>query len=364
MKKEFISNSNRSLFNFLFKYFFKTKVGPIIALVFPIVFMVMYIIITAMKNAEVPEANRSSAYFVSGFPTYVVLSIIPLSFITLPQTMVEMKNSILLRKIKTSGFTKMHYLSFTYLQYFFFSWCSVFITLIIYFSLLNVNVNKDMDNVHWWGLFYAIFMLILSSNAFGILLGSLFKSAMATQLFGVCMLFIVMAFGGLFMPVSVIGDVLPIKIISMFLPTNYSINMIINSTFVSPNWFLEGMQKFQEIGNLINSGQAGASGIIAFKSNYEWGSPSNINSENLGYSLFDFKHSLYYVDSSYDFRFLNPNFGGIDKWKPGDEPLVVLTLKTVEIFPVWQKILNIVMAPICTILMLTTAWYRFSWYGR
>ncbi len=131
-QKEFLTKADKSLFSFIFKFFFKTKVGPIISQVFPIIFMIMYIIINAMKNADLSPSQRSSAYFVSGFPTYIVLSIIPLSFITLPQTMVELKNSILLRKIKTSGFTKSRYLAFTYIQYFFFALVSVTITLIIY----------------------------------------------------------------------------------------------------------------------------------------------------------------------------------------------------------------------------------------
>lgn len=377
--KIFMTEADRSLFNFLFKYFFKTKVGPIISLVFPIIFMIMYIIINAMKNAELSSGeHKSYIYFVSGFPTYLVLSIIPLSFITLTQTMVELKNSILLRKIKTSGFTKTRYIMFTYIQYFFFSWCSVLITMVFFFSILNVHVRTDMNNVNWGNLFYAIFMLIISSNAFGIMLGSFFKSAMVTQLFGVCMLFIVMAFGGLFMPVSVIGDVIPIKIVSMLLPTNYAINLIMNCTFVSPQWYLNSMSNFIMAGELLNESVKGSQSLltgvqpggdiknlIVFISNHNWTSESIKNPNNLGFNMFDMNHPLYYVESSYNFRFLNSGFNwdniinGTDK-----APLISLTLNTVEIFPIWQKIMNLVMAPVCTVFMIGFGLYKFSWYGR
>ncbi len=365
-QKEFFTKADKSLFNFIFKFFFKTKVGPIISQVFPIIFMIMYIIINAMKNADLPPSQRSSAYFVSGFPTYIVLSIIPLSFITLPQTMVELKNSILLRKIKTSGFTKTRYLTFTYIQYFFFSIVSVTITLIIYLSLLNVGVAKDMDNVNWGNLIYAIIMLILSSNAFGIMLGSIFKSAMVTQLFGVCMLFIVMAFGGLFMPVSVIGDVMPIKIVSMFLPTNYSINLIMNCTFVSPQWYLDSMKNFIWYGNVIQeiaNLDPKLSEFLSFSNEHGW-TQESINATNLGFDMFDIDHPLYYIESSYNFGFLNPQSSGASTIDTENPKRIAITLNTVEVFPTWQKVLNLVMAPVCTIGMSLVAYFRFSWYGR
>ncbi len=51
-KKSFITESDKSLNKFLIKYFFKSKVGPIIALIFPILFMAMYAVISTHK--EIP----------------------------------------------------------------------------------------------------------------------------------------------------------------------------------------------------------------------------------------------------------------------------------------------------------------------
>ncbi len=82
--------------------------------------------------------------------------------------------------------------------------------------------------------------------------------------------------------------------------------------------------------------------------------------------MFDVNHPLYYVESSYNFGFLNPQTGNSASTdiSAANPYKIVITLNTVVVFPTWQKVLNLVMVPVCTMGMAMIAYYKFSWYGR
>ncbi len=196
----------------------------------------------------------------------------------------ELKNSILLRKIKTSGFTKLRYLTFLFIEYFVFDLCSVLITLVISLIVINKEISTHLSNVDWGGLVFGVILLILSANAFGLLIGSLFKSAMVAQLVGIAMLIFTMAFGGLFMPINLIGDIMPMKAFSLLLSCNYPTNLIMNATFSHTEAAINAANQALSKGEAI----FGKDSLVV----------SQFNNDNLGYNMFDLKHGFYYLTSS------------------------------------------------------------------
>jgi hypothetical protein len=68
----------------------------------PTGFMLIYYLIEM-------NSNTGSRFFVSAFPAYIALSVLPITLITLPQMLVEIKQSIVLRRISTSSITPIKY---------------------------------------------------------------------------------------------------------------------------------------------------------------------------------------------------------------------------------------------------------------
>ena len=309
-----------NLFNFLLKLFFKTKIGIIIAEFFPIMFMVIYYVIYSSKIDDSDNVS-SMSYFVMGLPSYIVLSIIPLSLITLPQIMVELKNSILLRRIKTSGIKKEQYLLIIFLQYFMLSIISCLITFLIFLSFVNTKVNEELKSINFGNIIYSTLMLILSSITLGMMIGSILKNVLISQLIGVGLFMVTMMFGGLMMPINVFGEIFAIKIITLFSPINYATGLVLNSGYLQSDLLL----------NKINSLTG-----------------SNLDSLSLGYNIFDINTSFKYPDV--DFSTITT------QGKPSSD--------TIVIFDKWQKVLNLLMPYILTIVFSISSYFKFSWYGR
>ncbi len=89
-------NIEYSIIELVNKFFWKSKIGPIGSLVLPLAFMTIYKIMSYVNGLEDVDI------FTSGLSTYLSLAIAPIALITLPQIMVELKNSIVLRKISIS----------------------------------------------------------------------------------------------------------------------------------------------------------------------------------------------------------------------------------------------------------------------
>ncbi len=91
------------------KHFWKSKIGPISSIVLPVMFMLMY---------KIMSIGVSDGIFALSLPTYLTLSVLPLTLITLPQVICEFKTSIILRKISVSTITKFKF-TFILLSYYF-----------------------------------------------------------------------------------------------------------------------------------------------------------------------------------------------------------------------------------------------------
>lgn len=206
-------------FSLINKYFWKTKIGPIFSIVLPFIFMLIYFVLGSSSNS-----SDKLSYFISGFPAYLSMSIIPLSIVTLPSMNIEFKNSILLRKIKTSGINKFEY-NLICLIYFFVASIVFSIITIILFLLFCVNNIQKLDSINWGTLTYGIIILSLVSICFGMFISTFIKTSLSAQLIGFAIFIITLTFSGQFIPIQVISSVDAIKYISLLSPLNYATNI-------------------------------------------------------------------------------------------------------------------------------------------
>lgn len=202
------------------KYFWKTKIGPIFSTVSPFLFMIIHYALTS----SVGDSNDLT-YFVNGLPTYLSMSIIPLAIITLPSMNIEFKNSILLRKIKTSGIQKIQYNIICIFYFFMLSMAFSLLTLIFFlmFSAKNIEYVKHIDV---GTLIYGILILSLTSISLGMFASVFMKAPLSSQLIGFAIFILTLTFSGQFIPVEVISKVEAIKYMSLFSPLNYGANIL------------------------------------------------------------------------------------------------------------------------------------------
>ncbi len=94
------------------------------------------------------DGSEDVGIFVSGLATYLTLAIAPIALITLPQIMVELKNSIVLRKISISKVSALNF-SLLLIGYIFVMQCiSLIIVVISYATFLNVDAPECMARVN------------------------------------------------------------------------------------------------------------------------------------------------------------------------------------------------------------------------
>lgn len=206
-------------FSLINKYFWKTKIGPIFSIVLPFIFMVIYFVLGSSS-----DSGDKLSYFINGFPTYLSMSIIPLSIITLPSMNIEFKNSILLRKIKTSGIDKFEY-NLICIIYFFIASILFSIITIILFALFSASDISRLGSINWGTLTYGIIFLSLVSISFGMFISTFIKTSLSSQLIGFAIFILTLTLSGQFIPVQVISGVEAIKYISLLSPLNYATNI-------------------------------------------------------------------------------------------------------------------------------------------
>ncbi|WPL38948.1 ABC transporter permease [Malacoplasma iowae] len=206
-------------FSLINKYFWKTKIGPIFSIVLPFIFMVIYFVLGSSSDSK-----DKLGYFINGFPAYLSMSIIPLSIVTLPSMNIEFKNSILLRKIKTSGINKFEY-NLICIIYFFIASILFSIITIILFALFSVSDISRLGSINWGTLTYGIILLSLVSISFGMFISTFIKTSLSSQLIGFAIFILTLTLSGQFIPVDVISGVEAIKYISLLSPLNYATNI-------------------------------------------------------------------------------------------------------------------------------------------
>ena len=250
-------NSELSIISLINKFFWKSKIGPLTMFLLPIGFMLIYYLIENNGN------NDGPSFFVSAFPAFITLTVLPITMISLPQMLVEIKQSIVLRRISTSSITAIKY-NLIVASWFFLMCCfSTFIITIIFLCFLNTDAPKELAHVNWGEFIFAIIMLFISAISTGILLASVSKKSSTVQLVGLSILLLTITLAGYFVPISVIGGIDAIKYMSLFSPINYSTSLLNNALILPIDSISQSIFDFRDFSILSANPTDGPIIIIA-----------------------------------------------------------------------------------------------------
>lgn len=218
-------NAEIAIVSLINKFFWKSKIGPVTTFALPLFFMIIYNLIS----------KDGKQTFVNALPAFISLSILPINLITLPQMLVEIKQSIVLRRISTSSVKPAKYNLLVSAWFFIACVLSTIIVFIIFLCFLNVDTHKFLFYINWGEVIYSLLMLYITSISVGILIASLSKKSSVAQMIGVGIMFITLILGGQFIPISVIGKVEAIKYISLLSPINYA-SSLLNTCLINPEF--------------------------------------------------------------------------------------------------------------------------------
>lgn len=324
--------NNIAIFNLINKFFWKSKLAPISMFGLPLLFMFIYFAISS-------SSSSSSFDVFDGFNLYISFSVMPISLVSLPQLLVEIKNSIILRRIAISNISAFRY-NFLMSTYFF-GMC-VISTLFIFAAVSifeHANIETFFNSFDMLSYIYALINFYIVSISLGIILSSISKSSTWVQLIGLAVILFSLMLSGQFIPIYVIADILPVKIISLFSPLDYSLGLMNNVILGGQvDTFLK------QVNEIINAPTTDIN-LIEKLENLKKFFPVG------GYNIFNF----------YD-PFLIPNSAFL-KDLISDTPTGKLN-PSYPIYDTWEKITNI----ICPYLFVIGSTYlsvnRFSWSSR
>ena len=144
---------------FLVVYFFKSKLSPIISFLLPLLFMIVFYVAASGSD----DSDAGLQLFFGSLESYKSLSILQLALISLPQIIVELKDSIILRRIKNSGFTKNNFLALTFVLHVLLSIAFVLIVFglffLFFFTMKDPTAvrEQELSNIIFGALIYWIF---------------------------------------------------------------------------------------------------------------------------------------------------------------------------------------------------------------
>ncbi|MGL6125214.1 MAG: ABC transporter permease [Metamycoplasmataceae bacterium] len=218
-------NAEKSILALINKFFWKSKVGPLTMFLLPTGFMLIYFV--------VGNSRDGNSFFVQAFPSFIALSVLPVTLISLPQMLVEIKQSVILRRISTSSITPIKYNLIVSAWFFLMCCFSTLFVIILFLCFLNKDVSEELAHINWGEFLIAILMLYITSIATGIVLSSVSKKSSTVQLIGLSFMLLTITLAGYFIPISVIGGIDAIKYISLFSPINYSTSLL-NNVLLEP----------------------------------------------------------------------------------------------------------------------------------
>ncbi|MGL4252004.1 MAG: ABC transporter permease [Metamycoplasmataceae bacterium] len=185
------------------------------------------------------NSNDSMGTFVQAFPSFITLSVLPVTLISLPQMLVEIKHSIILRKISTSAITPIKYNLIVSAWFFLMCCFSTIFIIVLFLAFLNTGISSELSHVNWGEFLIALLTLYLTSIATGIVLSSVSKKSSSVQLIGLSVMLLTITLAGYFIPISVIGGIDAIKYVSLFSPINYATSLL-NNVLIEP---VDGISK-------------------------------------------------------------------------------------------------------------------------
>ncbi len=305
-----LSNFNQelSVLELINRHFFKSLIGIVMSLSLPLMFMIVYFIIGTYKN--------DPSMFGSSLATYYSFAILPISFISLPLLIVEFKSSIILRKIAVSKITSLSF-SFILFTYYFIVNIVIFIfTTLLYAIFLNKNAPTYFSYYNWGELIYAIINVMVLSSTIGFFMGVILKRSAMTQALGMAILFLTQILSGQLMPMSIIATVPPLKYICLLSPMSYPMGLMNNILLQFPKSILEA---------------------IPFPLPPDF----DFDTIMLGNSIFNL-NTFNIIDISISTK----------------------KIKVLALYDDWNKILNLVLPPVLSIVFMIYNIKKFNWSSR
>ncbi len=343
-------NPDIAVISLINKHFWKSKVGPIAAIILPIILMVNF----KLTGLDVSTPQQAALYFASYLRAYLTLGILPLTLITLPQVLCEFKRSIILRKISISSINKYKF-CFMLMGYYLIALCSSSIIVIMLYAMFLANYASEcFAKIDWWQVIYALFNLYGVSLITGLFIGVVFNSAALAQLIGFMLLMYTEIITAQFTDLEFLGQSYSAKIFSLFSPLSYPIGLLSNAT-------VPQMDQSDIIGTITASLESilepdkkdlAAQLVDAWLHDDKLSQQHQemINNaiflQNKGTNIFNLKKSLVYV--GYEITI-------------GITPI---TLTTPAIYDIWYKILNIVMPLVSFIAFGIASSIKFKWSSR
>ncbi|MGL4950496.1 MAG: hypothetical protein ACRC4M_01485 [Mycoplasma sp.] len=209
MKINLVNNRIKAILILINSYFWKTKIGPLFSVCFPLIMMSIYWVLS--------QAYGSLEEFVYGIPSYICLTVMPLSLLTLSSLKIEFKRSIIFRKIKASGVGVLKLHTILYIYYIIMNWFFLLITFTFFFLFCREGI-RDFDWINWGGIIYETFVLMLVSIAIANLLGVIFKTPINAQLLGFGCIMLTMILGGSVIHITQFAKVKELGYISLAWP--------------------------------------------------------------------------------------------------------------------------------------------------
>lgn len=327
----------KSIIKLINIHFWKSILAPFFAFIFPIIFI---LILGLLLGYDQLLAGALS------IPSMAV------GLIAMPQAIFEFKKSVLLKRIGVTKIKPWMFLLAISLYYIGIMLLSTIFCLLMSFAifanywdtgkellsnypnfvgsgesfinLYSMSLSKMLANVNWAEFAYSLLMNIIVAASLGLLLVSVLKTSLAIQAVGVPVLIISQFLSAQVLPIAMVVDVDAMYYMSYISPFKYSTGLMINS------W----------------------DGSVLWKTVTSTGTTSNnildvalINGSTNNYVIQAGQNSIFNVGSSMYYY-------GIGKTTP------------TEIFNKTDKIVNLVMPYVWTILFSGIAIKFFKWTNR
>lgn len=218
----YYTQTYKAILSLINKFYWKSKTALFAMFFLPLVFMFIYYAISfSQPNVSV----------FAGFSLYIAFSVLPITLVSMPQLLVELKQSIILRRISTSNISSFRYIFL--MSCYFFGMCTL--SVIVIFSLVcsfeHNNIVNYFSVVNFGQYIYGIITFIVIAICLGIIISSIFKTSSWVQILGVGIILFSMMIAGLFIPLDIIGPIPAVKYISLLSPLDYSLGMMNNSIY-------------------------------------------------------------------------------------------------------------------------------------
>ena len=191
------------------KNFWKSIFGPLITFLLPITFIWLIVSIYTFTYNYNPISLSSAT-----IPTVIFTCSYIILLILLPQAIFEIKDSILIKQLKTSSIKLWHVLLVGLIYY------SCMAVIAFFLSIISSIITpekfvieqtlKMYSQTNWWMLLFVLFLNICMAGSFGTMIASVLKRSSTINMIGVSVIFLSLLLGGLMVPIMIASEQLPV----------------------------------------------------------------------------------------------------------------------------------------------------------